>query len=112
MIDHYQAMWGNEPDASVRDIVIRGSRDRLGPILATAVASGLALVPLVVMGDLPGLEIVGPMAIVILGGLVSSTILNLFILPTLYLHSGPSVAQTVAISIESTPAKEPQVIGA
>ena len=112
MIDHYQTMWGNEPDASARDIVIRGSRDRLGPILATALASGLALLPLVVMGDLPGLEIVGPMAIVILGGLVSATILNLFILPTLYLHSGPSVAQTAAIATESTPAKEPQVIGA
>ena len=112
MIDQYQAVRGVEPDASVREIVIRGSRDRLGPILATALASGLALLPFVVMGDLPGFEIVGPMAIVILGGLVTSTILNLFILPTLYLHSGPSVEPAVAIAIESTPAREPQVIGA
>ncbi len=100
------------PDASAREVVIRGARERLGPILATALASALAFLPFVVMGDLPGFEIVRPMAIVIIGGLVTSTLLNLFILPALYLHSGLSLEPAVAIAIESTPAAKPQVIGA
>ena len=59
-------------------LVIRGARERLSPILMTALATGLALVPLAIAGDLPGHEIEHPMAIVILGGLVTSTLLNLF----------------------------------
>ena len=112
MIDHYQDIRGVDADASAREVVIRGARERLGPILATALASALALLPFVVMGDLPGFEIVRPMAIVIIGGLVTSTLLNLFILPALYLHSGLSLEPAVAIAIESTPAAKPQVIGA
>ena len=56
------------------------------PILMTALATGLALVPLAIAGDLPGHEIEHPMAIVILGGLVTSTLLNLFVVPSLYLR--------------------------
>ena len=111
LIDHYQSLERAEAEPSAREIVIRGTRDRLGPILATALASALALLPFVLMGELPGFEIVRPMAIVILGGLVTSTILNLFIMPALYLHSGPS-PQTAAAPIEPTPSPEPQVIGA
>lgn len=112
LIDNYQALERAKAEASARDVVIRGARQRLGPILATAVASALALLPFVVMGDLPGFEIVRPMAIVILGGLVTSTILILFILPALYLHSGPSAQPAVVPAHEPTPTPEPQVIGA
>jgi Cu/Ag efflux pump CusA len=70
--------------------VKRGARERLAPILMTALTTGLALVPLVVTGDIPGQEIEYPMAFVILGGLVTSTLLNLFVVPSLYLRFGKS----------------------
>lgn len=70
---------------SIRECVIQGSLDRLNPILMTALTSGLALVPLALGGDLPGNEIQSPMAIVILGGLLTSTLLNGFIIPIIYL---------------------------
>ena len=65
--------------------VMRGSADRLNPILMTAMTSALALVPLALGADLPGNEIQSPMARVILGGLVSSTLLNAFIIPIMYI---------------------------
>lgn len=70
----------------LREAVVRGSIDRLNPILMTALTSALALVPLVFRGDLPGNEIQSPMAAVILGGLISSTLLNAFIIPIIYLR--------------------------
>ena len=72
--------------------MIRGSIERLAPILMTALATGLALVPLALGGDKPGQEIEHPMAVVILGGLVTSTVLNLFLMPSLYLAFGRSRA--------------------
>jgi Cu/Ag efflux pump CusA len=66
--------------------VLRGAGERLAPILMTASATGLALLPLVLLGDRPGAEIEHPMAVVILGGLVTSTLLNLFVVPALYLR--------------------------
>jgi Cu/Ag efflux pump CusA len=69
---------------------MRGAAERLSPILMTTLATGLALVPLVVMGNIPGHEIEHPMAVVILGGLVTSTLLNLFIVPSLYLRFAKS----------------------
>jgi Cu/Ag efflux pump CusA len=76
-------------------LVLRGARERLAPILMTALATGLALLPLIVAGNIAGYEIVRPMAIVILGGLVASTLLNLFILPALYLRFGSRTAADV-----------------
>ena len=70
---------------SLHDSVIHGSLDRLNPILMTALTSALALIPLAVGGDLPGNEIQSPMAQVILGGLLSSTLLNGFVVPIMYL---------------------------
>jgi len=70
--------------------VARGSRERLAPILMTALTTGLALVPLVISGNVPGQEIEYPMAFVILGGLITSTLLNLFVVPSLYLRFGKS----------------------
>ena len=66
----------------------RGAEERLSPILMTASCAGLALLPLVVSGNLPGHEIEHPMAVVILGGLATSTLLNLFFLPALYARFG------------------------
>ena len=65
-----------------------GARERLAPILMTAFTTGLALIPLVIAGNIAGNEIEHPMAIVILGGLVTSTLLNLFLVPALYLRFG------------------------
>src|SRR6185437_2391091 len=69
-------------------LVLRAARERLAPILMTSLATGLALVPLVVLGERPGHEIEHPLAVVILGGLVTSTLLNLFVVPSLYLRFG------------------------
>ena len=69
---------------AVRSTIIKGSLDRLNPILMTALSSGLALIPLAVQGELPGNEIQSPMAIVIIGGLLTSTFLNMYIIPLVY----------------------------
>ena len=68
----------------LRERVMLGSSDRLNPILMTALSSALALIPLAVNGDKPGNEIQSPLAIVILGGLLTSTVLNIFIVPLVY----------------------------
>ncbi len=83
LISHYTQLRGE--GYSAFDAVVRGSLDRLNPILMTALSSALALVPLALNGDLPGNEIQSPMATVILGGLLTSTFLNGFIIPIVYL---------------------------
>jgi CzcA family heavy metal efflux pump len=88
MINHFQHLEKYEGEPFGRGLVLRGARERLSPILMTALATGLALVPLAIAGDLPGHEIEHPMAIVILGGLLTSTLLNLLIVPSLYLRFG------------------------
>ena len=84
LISHYNHLQ-QEEGYGLRDSVIRGSLDRLNPILMTALSSALALIPLALGGDLPGNEIQSPMAKVILGGLLTSTFLNGFIIPIVYL---------------------------
>lgn len=83
LVDHYNYLIAN--GMSVRDAVIHGSLDRLNPIVMTALTSALALIPLALGGALPGNEIQSPMAQVILGGLLSSTLLNGFVIPVIYL---------------------------
>jgi Cu/Ag efflux pump CusA len=70
--------------------VLRGARERLAPILMTALTTALGLVPLVIAGSIPGHEVEHPMAIVVLGGIVTATLLNLFVIPVLYLRYGGS----------------------
>ena len=77
----------NNGRLSMDEILVRGSLDRMTPILMTALTSALALVPLAIGGDLPGNEIQSPMAKVMLGGLISSTLLNMFIVPMIYKKS-------------------------
>lgn len=93
LINHYQHLERQEGMTFGLELAVRGARERLAPILMTALAAGLALVPLAISGDIPGHEIEHPMAIVILGGLVTSTVLNLFIVPSLYLRFGRSSAR-------------------
>ena len=84
LVRHYAHLRGVEEVPFGHELILRGAAERLSPILMTAFATGLALVPLVIMGDRPGHEIEHPMAVVILGGLVSSTFLSLVLLPVLY----------------------------
>ncbi len=84
LISHYNHLQRAE-GMGVVESVVRGSTDRLNPILMTALSSALALIPLALGGDLPGNEIQSPMAKVILGGLLTSTLLNGFIIPVVYL---------------------------
>lgn len=88
LLSHYQHLEQFEGETFGVDMVIRGAVERLAPIMMTALTTGLALVPLVLSGNLPGQEIEYPMAIVILGGLIVATILNLFIVPGLYYRFG------------------------
>ena len=81
LIDKYNENWHQQTD---HRYIIDSSLDRLTPILMTALTSALALIPLALGGDLPGNEIQSPMAKVLLGGLISSTLLNMFITPLVY----------------------------
>ena len=85
MVAHFQHLEREEGITFGPDLVLQGAKDRLAPILMTASATGLALVPLVVAGPIPGNEIEHPLAVTIVGGLVTATLLNLFVLPSLYL---------------------------
>jgi Cu/Ag efflux pump CusA len=108
MIQHYQYL---EMERGVRfgsELVLRGSRDRIGPIVMTTLTTALVLLPFVFLGDLPGLEIVRPMSIVIMGGLAISTMLNLFVLPALYLRYGST--REVDLDLLTIPAADLQVV--
>ena len=85
LVSHYKTL--QEVGFNLYDTIIQGSKDRLSPILMTALTAGLALIPLAIAGDLPGNEIQSPMAKVILGGLLTSTLLNIFIVPVVYFLS-------------------------
>ena len=91
LINHCQHLEKYEGETFGLELVLRGARERLSPILMTSLATGLALVPLVVLGDRPGQEIEYPLAVVILGGLVTSTLLNLLVVPSLYLKLGKTL---------------------
>ena len=88
LISHYQHLEREEGEPFGPGLVIRGAKERLSPILMTVFTTGLALIPLLIAGNVPGQEIEYPMAVVILGGLVTSTLLNLFVVPSLYLRYG------------------------
>jgi Cu/Ag efflux pump CusA len=88
LISHFRHLEEAEGEPFGPGLVIRGASERLSPIMMTAMATALALAPLVIYGNRPGQEIEYPMAIVILGGLATSTLLNLFVLPVLYLRIG------------------------
>jgi CzcA family heavy metal efflux pump len=96
MINHFQHLERYEGEVFGPGLVLRGAQERLSPILMTTLATALALMPLVVTGNIPGHEIEHPLAIVVVGGLVTSTLLNLFVLPSLYLRFGKGREPAVA----------------
>ena len=83
LISRYNAL--EEAGVPLHERIMRGSSDRLLPIVMTALTSALALIPLAVNGNAPGNEIQSPMAVVILGGLLSATVLNVFVVPAIYM---------------------------
>jgi len=89
-ISHYQHLEDQEGEEFGLPLVLRGAQERLVPIVMTALATGLALLPFVLFGDIPGHEAARPVAIAVLGGLVTSTLYNLLIVPALYLRFGAS----------------------
>ncbi len=88
LINYYQRLEGQEGVPFGLDLVLRGARERLSPILASSAAIIAALLPIVIFGQIPGLEIVQPTAIVIIGGVIASTLVTLFVIPALYLVIG------------------------
>jgi Cu/Ag efflux pump CusA len=92
LVSHYRHLEEEDGMALGPALVLRGAEERLAPILMTALCAALALLPLVLAGNKPGHEIEHPMAVVILGGLVTSTGLNLFLLPALYARWGGCAA--------------------
>jgi Cu/Ag efflux pump CusA len=88
LVSHYRHLEHEEGMPFGPELVLRGAEERLSPILMTALVTGLALVPIILGGDRSGHEIEHPMAVVILGGLATSTILNVFLLPAIYLRFG------------------------
>jgi Cu/Ag efflux pump CusA len=89
-------------------VVVQGTRDRLAPIVITAAVTAAAMLPAAVIGDVAGNEVTQPMALVVLGGLVTSTLLNLYILPTLYLHYGHHPGTRA--DVESEPVASPATL--
>ena len=84
LLSHYLHLMRHEGEAFTREMVVRGTLERLVPILMTAISAGLALIPLIMAADEPGKEILNPVAIVIVGGLISSTLLGLAVTPAIF----------------------------
>jgi Cu/Ag efflux pump CusA len=100
LIDHFQHLERFEGEKFGPGLVLRGARERLSPILMTTLTTIVAVLPLVWAGSIPGHEVEHPMAVVILGGMITSTLLNLFIVPSLYLRFGASAPTQLETAID------------
>jgi Cu/Ag efflux pump CusA len=105
MVNHFQHL-AQEDESFGSELVLRGAQDRLAPILMTALATGLAFLPMLFGGQIPGNEMLSPMAGVMLGGLITTTLITLFVIPPLYLRYGYKRApeQSSPIVEEGAPA--------
>jgi CzcA family heavy metal efflux pump len=114
LVRQYREAELGEPDATRHDLVVRRTGERFAPILLTAVGTVLLLAPLVVLGNEPGLEVIRPVAIVVLGGLVTSAFFTLFVLPTLYLRfastPGSDAADPFLSPVRYQPDREGQLV--
>jgi Cu/Ag efflux pump CusA len=114
LVREYREREMAERDAERAEVVVRESRERFGPILLTSVATALFLTPVLVVGSVPGLEVIRPVAVVVLGGLLTSTFFTLFVLPTLYLRFAttpePDIADPYAAPIPHQPEREAQLV--
>jgi Cu/Ag efflux pump CusA len=88
MLSHYLHLMRHEGEGFTREMVTRGTLERMSPVLMTALAAGIALIPFVLAADQPGKEILHPVAVVIVGGLVSSTLLEFLVRPLMFFHFG------------------------
>jgi CzcA family heavy metal efflux pump len=104
MLSHYLHLMKHEGEAFSRSMVERGTLERLVPVLMTALSAGIALVPLVLSAGEPGKEILHPVAVVIVGGLVSSTLLDLLVTPAVFLHFGRASAER-ALALDAPAAR-------
>lgn len=93
MISHYLHLMKHEGEGFTREMVERGTLERMVPVLMTALAAGIALIPLVLAGDQPGKEMLHPIAVVIVGGLVSSTLLDFLVTPAIFFRFGRAAAE-------------------
>ena len=94
LISHYLHLMQHEGEGFTKAMVIRGTKERLVPVLMTALAAGIGLIPLVLAADQPGKEILHPVAVVIVGGLITSTLLGLGVTPTVFYTFGRKAADT------------------
>lgn len=106
-VERYQELEGALDAQHGPDLITDGARERLTPILATAIATGLAMAPFIVLGGMPGIEIMRPMAIVMVGGLATSTLFALFLVPAVYFRSGPSPEPDAAAQLVEHPGMSP-----
>jgi multidrug efflux pump subunit AcrB len=107
LISHAQHLEQVEGQRFGPELVLRAAEERLVPIMMTVLTTGLALIPLVAAGSIPGQEIEHPMALVILGGLITATLLNLFVVPSLYLRFAKSPRDRLPV-----PPPQPGAVGA
>jgi len=111
MLSHYAHLAIEERVPFGRGLVVRGSQERVGPVLMTALTTGLGLLPLIVAGQTPGKEVLYPVAVVILGGLFTCTLLDFLVTPTVFLRFGRSAIERLArerqrpemVSVDGTP---------
>ncbi len=110
MISHYLHLMAHEGEGFTKEMVVRGSLERLVPVLMTALTAALALVPLVLAAGQPGKEILHPVAVVILGGLISSTILDMAVTPTVFYAFGKRASEKALKKMKHHMAKEAESV--
>ena len=102
MISHYLHLMKYEGESFTKEMIIRGSQERLVPVLMTAFVASLALLPLVFAKGQPGSEVLHPVAVVIVGGLLSSTLLDIVVTPALFYRFGRKSAEEYITKEETT----------
>jgi Cu/Ag efflux pump CusA len=108
LVDRYRHLERAQAQASGLGLILQGAQERVGPILTTALATAAAMLPILVLGSAPGLEVLWPMAAVIVGGLLTSTLMTLVVVPVVYLNSGPSAEpQTIGEMLHEEPGMSP-----
>jgi Cu/Ag efflux pump CusA len=98
MISHYLHLMREEGESFTKEMIVRGTQERLVPVLMTALTAGLALIPLIIAADEPGREILHPVAVVIFSGIFTSTLLDFIVTPLVFWRFGKKSAERLAAS--------------